>query len=105
MNLKLTDIALQSEIDAVPNHPDYGDARFIRDEGEHAVYACGHYTEAELLFLLDQVRLANKFWLSPAKWHLKSQLVRAVRAFKQNPTPPMSTVIRQIEKELAKCAP
>ena len=37
------------------------------------------------------------------KWHIKSQLVRAVRAFKQDPTPPMSTVIRQLEKELARC--
>ena len=103
MRLKLTDIALQSEIDAVRDHPDYSHAEFLRDEGEHAIACHGCYTEAELLFKLDQLRLANKFWLSPAKWHIKSQLVRAVRAFKQNPTPPMSTVIRQLEKELARC--
>ncbi len=103
MSLLLTEIALQSEIDAVPSHPDYSDAHFLRDEGEHGVYCQGFYTEAELLFKLDQLRLANKFWVSPAKWHIKSQLVRAVRAFKQNPSPPMSTVIRQLQKELARC--
>lgn len=103
MKLKLTDIALQSEIDKVPSHVDYSDAEYIRDEGQHAICLFGHYTEDELQFKIDQLRLANKFWLSPSKWHIKSQLVRAVRAFKQNPTPPMSTVIRQLEKELARC--
>ena len=78
-------------------------AEYIRDEGQHAICLFGHYTEDELQFKIDQLRLANKFWLSPAKWHIKSQLVRAVRAFKQNPTPPMSTVIRQLEKERARC--
>ncbi len=101
--MRLTEIALQSEIDKVANHPDYALAEFIREEGEHSIYCHGHYTEAELLFKLDQLRLANKFWVSKEKWHIKSQLVRAVKAFKQDPTPPMSTVIRQLQKELARC--
>jgi hypothetical protein len=99
MSLKLTDIATEAEIHAecVEDHSPF---MYIRKDGGFSISMNGHYSDGELARAGRARAEANKFHVPLARWSLRQEYVRAWRAFKQNPTPPVMSVINQLAKAL-----
>ncbi len=99
MALKLTDIATEAEIHAecVEDHSPF---EYIREDGGFSISMNGHYSAGELEWASRVLAEANKFFVPLEVWPLRQEYVRAWRAFKQNPTPSMMSVIQQLTKKI-----
>ena len=101
MPYSLTEIATEAEIHAecVEDHSPF---EYIREDGGFSISMNGHYSAGELEWASRVLAEANRFYVPPDLWPLRLEYVRAWRAFKQNPTPSMMSVIQQLTKKIKK---
>mgnify|MGYP006921407422 CR=1 FL=1 len=99
MPYSLTDIATEAEIHAecVEDHSPF---TYIREDGGFSISMNGHYSAGELVWAGRALAEANRFYVPLERWPLRQEYVRAWRAFKQNPTPAMMSVIQQLTKKI-----
>ena len=99
MALKLTDIATEAEIHAecVEDHSPF---EYIREDGGFSIWMYGYCSADEMEWASRALAEANKFFVPLEVWPLRQEYVRAWRAFKQNPTPSMMSVIQQLTKKI-----